>query len=74
MSEMKYIVVQDVEGEEFPIIFAREIFHSQIMCDGHKIVSAGFCTLGNPVKAYGYSESLGIESRPEDAKLISKNV
>jgi hypothetical protein len=63
-----------LKAKNFQLFLQGKFFIHRLCVMVTKIVSAGFCTLGNPVKAYGYSESLGIESRPEDAKLISKNV
>jgi len=73
----KYIIV-DQEGIELPVIFPHLINHSDMRHAG-KVVSAGFCQMyatdgENTVSVcvFGKSESLKLESRPEDKEIIEE--
>ena len=84
---MKYIVMQHDDGTEVPIIFPNhpDFTHATLFdmvrrvktpganwkkCFINPVVSAGFIELES-MKCYGRSESLNVDSRPEeDAELI----
>jgi hypothetical protein len=86
MAESKYVVVDSVEEGEQIFVFPKAINHdefaevlSYIKSTGrrgpqdwirvHRLpISAGFTDLKT---CYGRSESLGLDSRPEDAKLLT---
>lgn len=72
----KYIIVVDAEhGMEIPYIFPDVIYHIEFARSiGEVAVSAGFCYINDKGSfvAYGKSESLGLESRPEeDSHLLT---
>lgn len=81
---MKYLIVRDEDGRteadkklERAIVFDVRLFHKQVAAvqGAHalKVVSAGFCKLrGNTVIAGGRSNSLGVNSRPQDAFVIAE--
>lgn len=72
---MKYVIV-NVGGLEVPRIFSELEGHSTQVKPGEKAISAGFCRFeATPeyavgVKTFGYSTSLGLSPRPEDAAII----
>ena len=75
---MKYIIVQAIKagkptGPAGAIIFDEGLIHSEVArFRGTKkmnVVSAGYCS-ASPIDVWGHSESLGIESRPEDLEII----
>lgn len=75
---MKYIIVQALKagkpsGPPRAIVFDEGLIHSEVAkCQGarkYAVVSAGFCS-AFPVDAWGRSESLEIEARPEDIEII----
>lgn len=83
MSEMKYVVVESKEQGEQMFIFPKNINHNDFydvlsyikIGDNHNwtrpyrgIVSSGF-TDGKT--CYGRSESLQVDSRPEDTALLA---
>lgn len=82
-SVCKYIVVkvylgyEETEVEEiyiFPSIVNHNCFYEAInnQDDYREIVSAGF--VDKNLTCQGYSESLGVKSRPEDTKLLKKEM
>lgn len=73
---MKYLIVRDQQEKEHAIIFPEELVHADIArvhrATNLRVVSAGFCTIGDQVSAWGESESLrGMKSRPEDLAIIA---
>lgn len=85
MNEVKYIVLADEAGKEYPILFPRELGHVDVsngirgnaqMSGWSRVkgwlkpVSAGFYDPDRRM-ASGKSESLKLESRPNDAALIN---
>lgn len=76
MKQMKYIIFDGKLHEE-PVVFSTTQNHAQmaLMLEPElgKPVSAGFVDLTcGEVSAYGDSESLSIESRPQDSIIINK--
>ena len=73
----KYIIAEQYDGTELPVIFPHLINHSDIRCPG-KVVSAGFCQIFADgvnlvsVAVFGKSDSLKMDSRPEDKEIIEK--
>lgn len=85
MGNTKYIVVRiddqfdSNRGEEFAIVFPKELTHRDVArvhrVGQNVVISAGFCSrnkLTGEWSAYGRSESLGMESRPEDSVVLNK--
>lgn len=72
----KYVIVENEFGVETALLFESSIKHIDAAWYFHKshmVVSAGFySTDGKNVHAYGKSESLRIDSRPEDKFLVAK--
>lgn len=75
---MKYIVIEDFTGLEFPIIFPDILDHASVAPDA-KVVAAGFCRTAlreshgdfHLWSCWGQSVSLGVQSRGDmDEKLI----
>lgn len=82
--EYKYLILKDRLDVEYPVIWPKPIdplnWRSGVthkdMASVHRasevrVVSAGFCTIFPTVTAGGKSESLRMESRPEDARIIA---
>lgn len=70
---MKYIIVEDC-GCKSAILFSEIMTHNSFEVCG-KIISAGFCNIGNnDVSVWGSSVSLGLRSRPEDIEIIEKSI
>jgi len=69
----KYIIVTD-GGLEFAIIFDKILAHKNISAGRTQVVSAGFCSLDSDGvwHTYGKSESLSLDSRPQDAKILNR--
>jgi hypothetical protein len=71
---MKYIIVRDREEKESGIVFPDRLIHREVArihsASGTRVVSAGFCTIGDQVRAWGESESMKMKSRPEDAAIL----
>jgi hypothetical protein len=67
----KYVMLVEW-GIETPILFPDHLEHSAaVNPNQHKPISAGFCYIGGgDVSVYGFSTSLKIEHRPEDADII----
>jgi hypothetical protein len=61
---MKYVIVGRHENV---VLFSEVLTHAEVARRIGPVVSAGFYTKGS---AYGRSESLGIESRPQDTEII----
>lgn len=84
--QMKYVMLAGVSQSgidlELPFIFPFYIVHADMrrLLERHrdlkdkKIVSAGFIRLTETgeLEAYGESDSLGIESRPQDTLIIKE--
>jgi len=71
---LKYVVAVDNYGEESPIVFPATFTHNRIgTLRLAKIVSAGFCMrVDGRWIVSGESESLQVQSRPEDAALLNR--
>ncbi len=71
---MKYIIVKDIEEREAGIVFPDRISHRDVArihrAHDVRVVSAGFCCIGDRVEAYGKSDSLNLGSRPEDVAIL----
>ena len=80
---MKYIVTEDYDGNEEIFLFSKDINHDAMaeflgyiknQTHGNWIrvhrtpVSAGF--VRNALECYGSSETLGLNSRPQDTALL----
>lgn len=81
--QYKYLILRDKFNKEFPVIWPilldnweSGISHRQMSkvhnVNDVRVVSAGFCTIGNNVTANGKSESLRMDSRPEDQAIIQQ--
>lgn len=71
---MKYIIFKDNKtGLIQPVIFGEHTTHSQIMIEGAKPVSAGFCHLSSKggLSITGDSESLGLKPDDKDGAYLS---
>lgn len=69
MREMKYVMID----ENFPVIFHNTVVHRDMRYAG-RITSAGFCQQDAEGTwfCYGRSESLNMDSHPEqDSKIIN---
>lgn len=73
MKKMKYIIVDNGQWEA-PVIFDEATQHYTMAQNVFgEVVAAGFVVFRpEGLECYGESISLGIESRPEDSKLINK--
>ena len=78
---MKYIIISNPDGKEYPIIFPSEWGHNEIaqaLAQPHQaIVAAGFIRIGegDNLECHGKSSSLNIPSRPKwDTALIINNL
>jgi len=75
---MKYIIVKNQSENENAIVFCDNITHRNVArihrVSDERVVSAGFFVLdeNNTATAYGRSESLNMDSRPEDSEIISR--
>ena len=69
----KYIIVEE-HGLEVPIVFCPILSH-KVVAGGRAVISAGFCQ-SNSVRrkwaTWGHSQTLNIQSRPEDADLLGR--
>lgn len=68
---MKYVIIRDTDGGEFPFLFCAPFTHVEValMLQGHRhgrtIIAAGFVDFsGSTPRCFGRSESLNIDSRP----------
>jgi hypothetical protein len=76
---MKYIMIQDSDGLEFPVFGVAPLTHAQLAAafrpdDSRRVVSAGFVEFlpTGAALVFGHSESLGLGPRPgRDAALIT---
>jgi hypothetical protein len=78
MGGLKYIILEKfTSGQEFAVIFPAALVHSRIAAmhstDHHRVVSAGFCRLGDRVEAFGGSDTLNLDARPCDAEIIQRD-
>jgi len=68
----KYVIIESY-SMECAIVFDPAVEHARVT---RHAISAGFCSLpqkeGEEVTVWGKSNSLGVESRPEDAQIIQK--
>jgi hypothetical protein len=71
----KYIIVRDRADREHGIVFPEAIIHRDVArihrASDVRVVSAGFCYIGDHVEAFGESETLKLKSRPEDTAIIA---
>lgn len=72
---MKYVMLE-FNGIPAPILFPDYVPHKAVSVElshvlGQKIKSAGFVSIGETVETSGHSESLGVSSNPDDAKIIA---
>ncbi len=83
--EFKYLILKDRLDVEYPVIWPKSldeidwrsgVSHKEMAsvhrASGVRVVSAGFCTIHPTITAGGVSESLRMNSRPEDSDIISK--
>ena len=83
--EYKYLILRDRMEQEYPVIWPKSldpinwksgVSHKDMAAvhsaSNVRVVSAGFCTIGHKCTAGGQSESLRMESRPEDAAIIQQ--
>lgn len=83
--EYKYLILRDKLDQEYPVIWPKSldqtnwqsgVSHKEMSrvhsASNIRVVSAGFCTIGNNAKAFGKSESLNMDSRPEDTQIIQQ--
>lgn len=77
MSDPKYVIVESDTGIECPILFPNYLIHADVAFRfnrAQRVVSAGFFSLGDgKAHCWGKSESLKVESRPEDAAILLKH-
>jgi len=64
---MKYIVI-NADGDLPAAILFNEVLQHKAVAAGRKVLGAGFCNARGQV--WGHSESLGVESRKEDAMHV----
>lgn len=84
---MKYICVLNPKGIKEVIIFPRQINHDVMakniarmknqakgnwIREQREIISAGFIT--SDLKCHGRSETLGLDSRPEDSDILARQL
>lgn len=70
----KYIIIK-CAGMEVPIVFSPVLLHADV-AGRKKVRSAGFCELSATGKwiAGGYSESLKVKARPQDAAILNRHL
>ncbi|WP_243544577.1 hypothetical protein [Pseudodesulfovibrio tunisiensis] len=71
---MKYIMFEDFSGAPIPIIFPNRIDHRDFreQMPYTKVLSAGYVSLRpDGFSCHGGSKALEVESRPEDAAIIT---
>lgn len=74
---MKYVIMEDLDGISYPFIFRKLFTHADMQylarSQGYKIVSGGFVCIDpdGDYKCFGRSESLNLDSRPEDSDIIN---
>ncbi|HIJ39401.1 MAG TPA: hypothetical protein HPP80_10960 [Rhodospirillaceae bacterium] len=76
---MKFIIISDPEGNEYPFIFPPKWGHNEMaakMVEPHQtVVAAGFIRTNDvgQFECYGRSSSLNIPSRPQwDTALVKR--
>lgn len=75
---MKYIIIKEASGAEFPYFCVAPCTHRELWAmvhaakPGRSLVSAGFYIemTGGAVRTFGRSDSLDLEPRQNDALLI----
>jgi hypothetical protein len=78
---MKYVMFETTNGQKIPVIFPESLAHATMAMvvaaaievstkSMAEAVSGGFINLGLDVGVHGKSESLGLESNPDDAARI----
>ena len=72
----KYIVFK-CGGEETPVVFPESIQHKEMVLKTEweeccPVSAAYFSVIGGKVEVFGFSKSLDLKPRPEDANLIQK--
>lgn len=78
---MKYIILQTEEGMRFPIIFPDMLIHAEVALFMAELtdattkqkavpVSAGMIALGTDFTCSGGSDTLSMQSRPQDEAII----
>lgn len=74
---MKYIIVKEHDGLESGVVFPEHLSHCDIAkvhrATGLCVVSAGFCSLASPVRSWGRSDSMNMESRDTDQKVLARD-
>ena len=77
-AALKYVMVrEESSGIEFPVFACAPVTHEAMATawrrnDSRRVVSAGFCQLtATHAITYGYSMSLRMGPRDEDARLIA---
>ena len=71
---MKYVILRTDAIEDVPVVFPEMADHSSV-AHGKTVVSAGFISVNWETlraTAYGKSVSLGVASRPEDSRILTK--
>lgn len=72
---MKYIIEEDNNGIQFPIIFPDYLSHGDIdeLFEYCQPISAGFCEIqNNQIVCYGQSVTLNLKCLNNDEDLIRK--
>lgn len=74
---MKYVIVKNDMGTEYPMLFPEGLNHSTVSKVGfggeHEAVSAGFCIREQGRWAtYGKSVTLRLASRPQDVDIVNQ--
>ena len=79
MTDFPKYVVFDYEGDAECIVFSPRVTHADV-AKNLKVISAGFCCFGidqngdKKITCWGESVSLGVQSNPDDSKLLTKLV
>lgn len=69
----------DPKRELSAIIFPERVSHRSVArihrADDNdmRLKGAGFCTIGKSVTVWGFSETLNMKHKPEDAEVIAKD-
>ena len=78
-NKAKYIVIKynlPYGGtKEKALVFDEDMLHAHVagLFPEDVVVSAGFCSVdGEEAQVWGRSDSTGLSSRPEDAKLVGR--
>lgn len=79
MRDMKYIIAKNDFGSPVCVIFPNTVIHATFSRTFRNIISAGFCSIDMDIReqkivgdTWGYSESLGLDSRPEDKDILNR--